>query len=116
MPANSIDFEKYTQTLQQTMQAAIQEGERLAVMAAADRESAADLQVSRQATLNALDNQGREAANLYVMQHHRPMQEAVQKEIWTRVATKLLDSGYSSAFIARLLGVEEDVINQLQNR
>jgi len=85
MPANPLDFDAYTQTLQQTMGNAIAEAEILAAQAAADRQTTAELNLVRQAKLNGLESAGRSAANAYHAQHHRSMKEKMLADMWNLV-------------------------------
>ena len=116
MPANPIDFEKYAQTLQETMAKAIAEAESLAARAAADRDAIAGVRVARQEKLNDLEHQGRQTATNYVTENSRQIKETIRTEIRTLIATKLLNSGQDVPAIAALLEVPEDFVNQAGKR
>ncbi len=110
MPTNPPDFEKYAQTLQQTMAAAIAEAEALSELAAADREAAASVRIIIQEKRNELENLAREAANKYVAEHRKQLQGTIQQEVLISIATKLLNNGESVDNVAELLDVPKEFV------
>jgi|GEM_PF-1883599 len=101
------DFEKYAQTLQETMAAAIAEGEALNKLAAADREAAADVRITIQEKLNALETLGRQAAEKQVHEHRQQLKETIWEDVLNSVAAKLLHNGESADDIAKILDISE---------
>ena len=101
------DFEKYVQTLQQTMAAAIAEGEALNELAAADREATADLRITIQEKLNELETLGRQAAEKYVHEHRQQLKESIREDVLASMKAKLLEKRESAETITELLDIPD---------
>jgi hypothetical protein len=99
-------FQKIAQDLQDEMQAAIAEAEKLGELSKADVEAAADALMEKTDVIRRCENLARDMAEDFFSKNSAAMKAQFREEMLASAAHKLRNAGKSAEEIVAVLGVD----------
>lgn len=100
------EFQKIALDLQQEMQAAIAEAEKLGAEALANREAAADARSKKTAVIRRCESRARETVQEFFHKNRAELAAEISAGMLNVAAEKLRNAGKSAEEIANILGVQ----------